>query len=329
MDNPTKPPVAEPVQAEPSGDKSTSSEPVSYGDPIVSGDSPQVPDGAPAIALTSEEQAAKGSPQEPIPTFLNSKWPMDSKLPEGMDKYDTPEKLINAHEDAQRKISSQGEQLATLRSDNKSLREGNQSEAMADVRARAEAEIAEGGLKQDTIAALAQSSGWEETTIAAFGRFMVEAADRFNNRASLVLGGDENLSRFMEELNSGKFSREQLKTWDGFATDGKTGWLSDVAPQLGFTVNQDAGQPVQVQESGGPPNEPTPGQNRLLQPQIQVGDTPKPAAPDIFKTRAEYYLAIQKADDHYHATSDSSMRDEVRDKMRRSDRRSWGDQVGG
>lgn len=322
-------PVAAPAApSPPAAEAPAVTPPASFGEPIVAGDSPGLPDGAPAIApAPGEPGPGQGGPEAP-PTFLDTKWPIDAKLPEGMEKYTTPQALITAHEDAQKKITSQGQELGTLRSDMKALREGKQTDAMADLRERAEKEIGEGGMSRDTIAAFAQSSGLSETMVSAFSQFMVKATADFNAKAELILGGKENLDRFYDELAGGKFSAEQLNTWNGQATQGDTSWLNFVAPQLGFTIDPAAVQPAQTAPVDGSPNEPSPGQNRIFQ-QVPVGAPPAPPAPDVFETRNEYLAALQKAEDHYNTTSDPSQRVEVRAKLDRSDINSWGDQVGG
>lgn len=310
-------------------------EPEIFGDPIVAGDTPQSKPGAEDVADLGPEGlqggvGGPGGPEEPV-SFLNSKWPDDAKLPEGLDKYDTPAKLIEAHLNAVKKIGERSDELQQLRIDSKALREGKVTEEIEALGVRAQAEIGEGGLKRDTVDAYAQTTGLPPSIIAAIGQMMKERTDQFLETAAKALGSDDKVQEFLDAMQQGRFTQGELDTYNGWATLGRVAWIAEVAPELGFTVDEAALKPAAAESvhDSQDPAEPSPGVNRTIQ-QVTVGQPPgPPPGPDVFKTRAEYLTASSVAEQNFQHTGNSSEKDAVSAKLHRSDTQAWGTQVGG
>lgn len=307
-------------------------DPEIFGDPIVSGDTPQPKSGADDVGDLGQQSMQSGPEGMPEPQgFMQSKWPDDAVLPEELKKYDTPGKLIEAHVHAVKKIGERSDELQQLRVDNKALREGKVTEETQALAERAQAEIGAGGLKRDTIDALAHANSVPASLISALGQMMAERTNEFLDTAAKALGGADKVQEFLDAMQQGRFTQGELDTYNGWATLGDVSWIARVAPQLGFEVDESALEPTATEHAHQPdgPAEPSPGVNRLTQ-QISVGETPKPpAGPDFFRTRSEYLTAQQIADAHYNDTGDSAQQDEVRAKLHRSPTQGWGSQVGG
>lgn len=307
-------------------------EPEVFGDPIVAGDTPQPRPGAEDVGdVGPEGMGGVGGPEVPEEPagFLDTKWPADAKLPEEFVKYDTPAKLIAAHRNAVSKIGERSDELQQLRTDNKALREGKQTEAMEELRERAEAEIGEGGLKRDTIDALSQTSGWPAAIVAAFGRYMVKQTNAFNEKAAVVFGSADRLQEFLEAIQKGQFSGTQLQDWNAQATEGDLSWIVYPAKTLGFEIDRAALMESPNAQPAKGAAEPSPGVNRIVQ-QVPVGEAPGPApGPDVFTSRAEYLTASSIAEANFQESGDSSEKDAVHKKLHRSPTKDWGPQIGG
>ena len=311
-------------------------DPEIFGDPIEAGDTVQRQPGAEDVGdvgpggMGAGEGGPEGPP-EPV-GFLDTKWPDDVKLPEGLEKYESPAKLIEAHVHLVKKIGDRSDELQQLRTDNKALREGKQTEALAELRARAEGEIAEGGLKRDTIDALSQNSGWPAAIVASFGRYMVKQTNAFNEKGAVVFGSADRLQEFLGAIQKGQFSATQLQDWNAQATEGDLSWIVYPAKTLGFEIDKSAIFESPAAESvdhSKQPDEPSPGVNRNIQ-QVAVGQPPgPPPGPDVFKSRAEYLTASSIANQNFQETGDSSEQEAVSAKLKRSNVSAWGSTVGG
>lgn len=328
----TKPVAGEEMQAAGEVDLSAG-KPEIFGDAIVAGDTKQPKPGAEDVGDVGPEglQGDRGGPelQDEQLGFMGSKWPDDAVLPEELKKYDTPAKLIEAHQNAVKKIGERSDEMQQLRIDNKALREGKQTEALTELRARAEDEIAEGGLKRDTIDALSQTSGWPAAIVAAFGRYMVKQTNAFNEKAAVVFGSDERLQEFLGAIQKGQFSATQLQDWNAQATEGDLSWLVYPAKTLGYEIDHSAIIESPQAEHRADPAEPSPGVNRNIQ-QVPVGRPPgPPPGPDVFKSRAEYLTASSVAEQNFQHTGDSTEKEAVSAKLKRSNSQSWGSQYGG
>ncbi len=307
-----------------------------FGDQIEAGDTVQRKPGAEDVGDLGPESLqggveGPGGPEEPV-GFLNTKWPDDVKLPEGLEKYETPGALLEAHTNLVKKIGERSDELQQLRTDNKALRDGKVSEESIALANRAQDEIGEGGLKRDTIDAFAQATRLPPPVIAALSQMMVERSNQFLESAAKALGGEDKVQKFLEAMQDGRFTQGELDTYNGWATLGRVAWIGEVAPQLGFEVDEAALKPAAAAEhvhESKDPSEPSPGVNRAIQ-QVTVGEAPgPPPGPDVFKTRAEYLTASSIAEQDFQETGDSSKKDAVSVKLHRSNTQAWGTQVGG
>ena len=307
-----------------------------FGDPIEAGDTVQRKPGAEDVGDVGPEglqggQGGPEGPEEPV-GFLNTKWPDDVKLPEGLEKYESPAKLIEAHVNLVKKIGERSDELQQLRIDNKALREGKVSEETEALAIRAQEEIAAGGLKRDTIDAFAAATRLPASLISALGQMARERTDQFLETAAKALGSDDKVQEFLDAMQQGRFSQSELDTFNGWATLGRTSWISEVAPQLGFAVDEAALKPAPAAGSiddSERPTEPSPGFNRSIQ-QVAVGESPgPPPGPDVFASRAEYLKAQGIADAVYNETGESAQQEAVRAKLKRSNIGVWGTQIGG
>ena len=307
-----------------------------FGDPIEAGDTVQRKPGAEDVGDVRPEgmqggQGGPEGPEEPV-GFLNTKWPDDVKLPEGLEKYENPAKLIEAHVNLVKKIGERSDELQQLRIDNKALREGKVSEETEALAVRAQEEISEGGLKRDTIDAFAAATRLPASLISALGQMARERTDQFLETAAKALGSDEKVQEFLDAMQQGRFSQSELDTYNGWATLGDTSWIKQVGPQLGFTVADAALKPAPAARSidgAKGPTEPSPGVNRNIK-QVAVGQPPEPPpGPDVFASRSEYLTASSIADSHYQETGQSDQQESVRAKLKRSNIGAWGTTVGG
>ncbi len=311
-------------------------DPEIYGDQIEAGDTVQRKPGAEDIGDLGPEslqggEGGPGGPEEPV-GFLNTKWPDDVKLPEGLEKYETPGALLAAHTNLVKKIGERSDELQQLRTDNKALRDGKVSEESIALAQRAQDEIGEGGLKRDTIDAFAQATRLPAPMIAALSQMMVERSDQFLESAAKALGGEDKVQEFLEKMQDGRFTQGELDTYNGWATLGRVSWIGEVAPQLGFEVDEAALKPAAAAEpvhESQDAAEPSPGVNRKIQ-QVTVGEPPgPPPGPDVFKNRAEFLTAQGIAESEFQETGDSTEQEAVSAKLKRSNIRAWGAQVGG